>query len=1054
MAPTPVTVTQSYSLANGNVPTGQLVIRPSTAFKNGQTIVAAPIRVNLNSSGAISVMLFANTDPETEPDGTYYHVREEIYGHRAGINTFDSTNSPAVNEYWIQVPYNTGPTRNLGDLIVEQISSPGSTPVPGPVGPTGPAGPPGPPGSGSGSTTSLYLRGVNAAGGEFAPSSATLPGVYGTDYAYDSSAAFATLGARGHKLIRLPFRWERIQPVRNAALNSSELFRLKQVVSDIEDAGMQAILDVHNYGRYINSAANGGAELVLGSTLPTADLLDLWDRLSAEFKDNSGVYAYGLMNEPHDIAATLGTFGGTTRYDWNAGTVAGWTGDSATASNVSNRLRLSATLGSGSVNTRKDDAGAVSGGSTPTGNVIRFEATLVSGSPAGTWTVKAQWQNSGFSWVNPTSVSYYRVDNGAAVSGLVTGVPVYVYCTFSSITSPPNAFAIQIDGTGASAGTVTVDIDNFAQGNMSGGLTSAEVWEEISQDLVDTIRANGDSTRIMVPGYAWSSIKEWLNNHPDPWIIDPDSNFAYEGHFYLDGNNSGVYASSYATENSAAVTNGYTNLAARVADEVDPWLDWLADNDVNGFVGEMGWPDNADAASWNAVGEVLYDLFDAARVDVTYWAAGARWGTGYALSAYTGSTQSTAKAQAAVIEAHRTSSVDSAAQLASLDARISSLEQGGSEQEQAIPHSGPAYMVIDAVTPSELATSKAAGSTHALVQVFWDQCQSTAGGAVTASGVITQINDAIDAGLKVCLRVSLQYPPTFVQTGVPKFKRNGGTEHSPLQSSGDNVRDWVWSKTGRDYVEDFLDKLFVQLDWSKVERVQLGGLVAGELCYPNSDTVTPAPYWWGFSAPAQTGTDLALRQSVCPLPAHVPSTGTTWTDDDETWLTWYLQSLVNWMIWLIERHRKYFSGPIWVMHPSSGLRRNSQTPTNGQALNFRMNAAKGTDWYSQISAYPDNDIHPYSTWIDGQHFWAPAPYSDVNDGNAAAWYHLLRVAKLYGRAGRIWGENTGNNTNTDMNRVFQTGAVTFGYQGVVWLSHDTLASGTDDTYANWTARIG
>jgi hypothetical protein len=43
------------------------------------------------------------------------------------------------------------------------------------------------------------------------------------------------------------------------------------------------------------------------------------------------VYAYGLMNEPHDLLAVAGGFSGTVRYPW-ASTVEGWTGDSATAS--------------------------------------------------------------------------------------------------------------------------------------------------------------------------------------------------------------------------------------------------------------------------------------------------------------------------------------------------------------------------------------------------------------------------------------------------------------------------------------------------------------------------------------------------------------------------------------------------------------------------------------------------------------------------------------------------------------------------------------------------
>lgn len=169
------------------------------------------------------------------------------------------------------------------------------------------------------------------------------------------------------------------------------------------------------------------------------------------------------------------TFAGTVRYNWDDGTVQGWTGDTATATNVGNKLRLSASLGSGTVNMRKDDAGAVSGGATPTGVVLRFQATLIA-NPGGTWTAKAQWQNASFQWQNPTATTFTRVDNGATVSGLILNTAVYATCTFSSITSPPNALCVQVDGSGATAGTVTVDIDNYAQGSMVADEVTTYVW--------------------------------------------------------------------------------------------------------------------------------------------------------------------------------------------------------------------------------------------------------------------------------------------------------------------------------------------------------------------------------------------------------------------------------------------------------------------------------------------------------------------------------------------------------------------------------------------------
>ena len=68
--------------------------------------------------------------------------------------------------------------------------------------------------------TETVPRGVNVSGGEFnAPSAQPVstfsnanPGVYDRDYHYDSQATFDYLASRGATLVRMPFRWERIQP--------------------------------------------------------------------------------------------------------------------------------------------------------------------------------------------------------------------------------------------------------------------------------------------------------------------------------------------------------------------------------------------------------------------------------------------------------------------------------------------------------------------------------------------------------------------------------------------------------------------------------------------------------------------------------------------------------------------------------------------------------------------------------------------------------------------------------------------------------------------------
>lgn len=370
-------------------------------------------------------------------------------------------------------------------------------------------------------------------------------------------------------------------------------------------------------------------------------------------------------------------------------------------------------------------------------------------------------------------------------------------------------------------------------------------------------------------------------------------------------------------------------------------------------------------------------------------------------------------------------------------------------------HHGPAFMALEAAD-SDFPTCKANGCTHALVRANWDAQQTSDGGAVSVTTMLASMYAAASAGLKITLEVGLHYPPTFVQTGVPKFKDEAGTEWSASNASGKNVRDWVWSATGRAYVKDYLDKLFAQVPWAMVDKVRVGGLSSGELQFPYDGSNI---HWQAFSSPAQGGGDLAAGMSAAggtdlPAAGYSPQATPAWGDDDTNFVTWYNQSLVNWMLWYIAQHRAHFKGPIYVLHPGAGLRRNSQTPTSaGQGDNYRTNVCQGLDWYAQIAAYPDANVWPYSTWADSAAFWGAAPYDDANDGNAAPFYHLLRVAKLYGRTGRIWGENSGGQTNTDMTRVFTMGAAAFGYEGINWMNAAALTAGTSVSWAHFKALV-
>jgi len=145
------------------------------------------------------------------------------------------------------------------------------------------------------------LTGVSVAGGEFGTESASFsnaaPGIYGQAYRYEPAETFEYLAERGLALVRLPFRWERVQPRLGDALDSAEVSRIATTVARAHAAGLEVVLDLHNYGEY--RTADG--PLRLGGEISDAQFADTWRRLAVAFGDVPGIAGYGLMNEPAQV---------------------------------------------------------------------------------------------------------------------------------------------------------------------------------------------------------------------------------------------------------------------------------------------------------------------------------------------------------------------------------------------------------------------------------------------------------------------------------------------------------------------------------------------------------------------------------------------------------------------------------------------------------------------------------------------------------------------------------------------------------------------------------
>jgi Cellulase (glycosyl hydrolase family 5) len=160
-------------------------------------------------------------------------------------------------------------------------------------------------------STSSYERGISDAGAEFNGQELEKkswfsnhdPGRYDRSYHYDNASTFDYIASRGIGLVRIEFRWENLQRRLGGRLYPAELDRLDRAVGAARSAGMNVVLDMHNFGAYylwngkLGDDEKGIRRPIGSSKLPIRYFTDVWKRLSSHFGDDPGIY-YGLMNEP------------------------------------------------------------------------------------------------------------------------------------------------------------------------------------------------------------------------------------------------------------------------------------------------------------------------------------------------------------------------------------------------------------------------------------------------------------------------------------------------------------------------------------------------------------------------------------------------------------------------------------------------------------------------------------------------------------------------------------------------------------------------------------
>jgi hypothetical protein len=371
-------------------------------------------------------------------------------------------------------------------------------------------------------------------------------------------------------------------------------------------------------------------------------------------------------------------------------------------------------------------------------------------------------------------------------------------------------------------------------------------------------------------------------------------------------------------------------------------------------------------------------------------------------------------------------------------------EQAATPPARALPPTGEKALLgtFDVVGAGQMNAWAAAGGTAVVVPVIWANAQPSAGGAVTLQSagndgqdVLSEIAEARAAHLEVFLELDLQYPPDWVKQSVPQYVDQGGNAFSG-SVPGQDVRDWVWSQTGREAVAGFAAGAIGALApaLGEIAGIRVGGGMYGEMQYPDDgSTVNGQPSYWGYDSAAQGGVDLASGELRSPLPGYVYGQGST--AQDAEWASWYLHSLGNFVHWYIVQLRADgWQGPVYVLHPSYGVRENWSL----RSQEYQLQLALGTDYAVQMDSYDTlPNAWPWSTWADdAEPYYFPG---DTVDSDMAAWRKLLLLAQQRGLASHIIGESTGGGGVSAIDRL-TGGAMRAGYSGIFYLDYPALTA--------------
>lgn len=373
--------------------------------------------------------------------------------------------------------------------------------------------------SSSPASNRFFAMGINCSAMEWG---SAVPGTANTDYPLPTSSELDYYKSKGLKLVRLPVKWERLQPTINGALNTTYLGYITSFIDSANSRGMTVIVDIHNFAQR--------TEGKIGSTaVPVSAFADLWSKLSAVLVTKAGIQGYDLMNEPALISSTVWVSAAqaaitairaidTTNYIYveGSGYASAWNWDTMnptlhTLKDPINKLVFSAHVyldrdNSGSHFTWADEVAA--GSSAPSGVPIDTNIGVVRLKPFFTWLNKYGFRghvgeigtgNDNTAWnealdnalayakANEVQVTYwaggpwwgtygYSVESGIT-SGVLQAKQMAILTKYTGVTTQPLIYTI----SGPTRGTAGVASSDF----------TVDYRGQVSSDITLTLSDNG-----------------------------------------------------------------------------------------------------------------------------------------------------------------------------------------------------------------------------------------------------------------------------------------------------------------------------------------------------------------------------------------------------------------------------------------------------------------------------------------------------------------------------------------------------------------------------------